>query len=238
MSRTMLVTGSSRGIGEAIARVGSREGYKILLHGKSASKQLNNLSIELKSKYICFDLTREDEIKKGLNGISKIDVLVNCAGINISKPFEELEQKDWENIYKINVFGLSQVIKHCLPIMRKEESVSRIINIGSVKGTYSAIGRVAYASSKAAVIKLTTGLAKELAPSILVNCVSPGFTSTEMTEETWSERINKQVDSILLGRMALPEEIAEVVMFLASERCTYMTGQNIIVDGGFGIKNQ
>ena len=95
----------------------------------------------------------------------------------------------------------------------------------------------AYASSKAAVINLTTGLAKELAPKILVNAVAPGFTSTEMTESTWSDRIKEQVGNILLQRMADPSEIAEVVLFLSSEASEYITGQTINVDGGFSIKN-
>ena len=119
----------------------------------------------------------------------------------------------------------------------QNQSISKIINIGSVKGSYSAAGRAAYASSNAAVINLTTSLAKEYAPNIIVNCVSPGFTATKMTDDTWSKRIKQQVNSILLKRMADPKEIAEVILFLCSNKCNYMTGQNIIVDGGFGIKN-
>ena len=87
------------------------------------------------------------------------------------------------------------------------------------------------------MINITCGLAKELAPNILVNSVSPGFINTEMTASSWSERIEKQVNSILLQRMANPIEVAQVVLFLCSDRCTYITGQNINVDGGFSIKN-
>ena len=112
-----------------------------------------------------------------------------------------------------------------------------IINIASIKGLYASVGRVAYASSKAAVINLTTGLAKELAPGILVNAVAPGFTNTEMTNNTWSDRIKKQVGNILLKRMADPKEIAEVVLFLSSGANEYITGQTINIDGGFSIKN-
>ena len=84
---------------------------------------------------------------------------------------------------------------------------------------------------------MTTCLAKEFAPDIIFNCVSPGFTATQMTEKTWSKRIKDQIDSILLQRMAHPKEIAQVILFLCSEECSYITGQNINVDGGFGIKN-
>jgi len=169
--------------------------------------------------------------------INCIDVLINSAGVNISKSFEDLTDEDWKAIYEINVFGLANVTRHVVPIMKRSKYVGKIVNIASIKGLYSSVGRVAYASSKAAVINLTTGLAKELAPNIIVNAVAPGFTNTEMTENTWSDRIKKQVDRILLKRMANPEEIAEVVMFLSSEKSKYITGQTINVDGGFSIKD-
>ena len=102
----------------------------------------------------------------------------------------------------------------------------------------TAVGHVAYASSKAALINLTAGLAKELAPNILVNSISPGFVNTDMTTKTWTKRIKKQVDSILLKRVAKPDEIANVILFLCGEKSSYITGQNIVVDGGFGIKNE
>ena len=176
-------------------------------------------------------------MEKVLFEIDKIDVLINCAGINTSKCFAELEENDWSEIYEVNLFGVARVIRHALPALMRAQKPARIINIGSVKGTYSAVGRVAYASSKAAVINLTTGLAKELAPNILVNCVSPGFTQTEMTDKTWTKRVESQVESILLGRIAMPSEVAKLVLFLSSADCTYITGQNINIDGGFGIKN-
>jgi len=237
MCKTMLITGSSRGIGASIARLAASAGYDVILHGKKESFQLKEFSRTLSSRYLIFDVTNEHEIKKSFSKINRIDVLVNSAGINISKPFSLIDSEDWNQIYNINVLGLATVIKHALPLLKSSSLSARIINIASVKGTYSAVGRVAYASSKAAVINLTTGLAKELAPGILVNAVSPGFVDTDMTSATWSDRIKKQVDSILLGRMATPEEIANVVLFLSGESSSYITGQNIIVDGGFGIKN-
>ena len=169
--------------------------------------------------------------------IEYIDVLINSAGVNISKPFEELTDEEWKAVYNTNVFGLVNVTRQVIPLIQNSKYIGKIINIASIKGLYSSVGRLAYASSKAAVINLTTGLAKELAPNILVNAVAPGFTNTEMTENTWSERIKKQVDSILLKRMAHPEEIAEVVMFLSSEKSKYITGQTINIDGGFSIKD-
>ena len=238
MPKKILITGSSRGIGASIARLAYEEGYEVLLHGKTLSKNLINISSELDSEYIIFDVSKEDEVKKVFEGLESLDILVNSAGLNISKSFEELTSDDWKTVYDTNVFGLANVIRCAIPIIKKSNSLGKIINIASIKGIYSSVGRVAYASSKAAVINLTAGIAKELAPKILVNAIAPGFTNTEMTENSWNDRIVNQVNSILLKRMANPSEIAEVALFLASEKCNYITGQTINVDGGFSIKSE
>ena len=233
---SILITGSSRGIGAELAKVCFKAGFEVILHGKSRTKELLSLADELKAQFLCFDITKESEIKNSLVKLSELNTLINCAAINISKPFNELSSENWKSIYDVNVFGLVNVIKYTYPLLKKNQ-ISKIINIASVKGTHSGVGRAAYASSKAAVINITSSLAKEFSPQKIVNCVSPGFTETSMTRETWSERIKSQVDSILLNRMARPQEIAEVILFLCSDKCNYINGQNIIVDGGFSIKN-
>ena len=233
----LFITGSSRGIGASVARLSKKYGYEVILHGKTKSKNLLNIANELESNYLYFDVTKEDQIQSSLRELTHINALVNSAGINISKSFEDLTTSDWNKTLSNNVIGLSNVIKYSLPKLKNSKTITRIVNLASIKGTYSAVGRVAYASSKAAVINLTSGLAKEYAPNILVNAVSPGFTETDMTSNTWSTRIEKQVESILLKRIASPDEIAELVFFLCSNKCTYITGQNINVDGGFSIKN-
>ena len=237
MENKMLITGSSRGIGAAIARLAKVKGYEVLLHGRTQSDQLMELAKELDSKYVIFDISNENEVKKALSDITQINFLVNSAGLNISKAFDDLKDSDWRSVYDVNILGLVNVIRYTIPIMKRSQSIGKIINLASIKGLYASVGRVAYASSKAAVINLTTGLAKELAPRILVNAVAPGFTNTEMTKNTWSDRIKKQVNNILLKRMADPKEIAEVVLFLSSDMNQYITGQTINVDGGFSIKN-
>jgi len=238
MTKTILITGSSRGIGKAFACLAKNEGFNVILHGKKKTKKLLSLSKELNSRYLTFDVNNIVSIRSALKSLKKIDILVNSAGINISKIFSNLNDKDWKQIYNTNLFGVSNVIKYSLPLLKKSRSPSKIINIASVKGTYSAVGHVGYASSKAALINLTTGLAKELSPKIIVNSISPGFVNTDMTKKTLTKRVKKQIKSILLKRVAKPEEIANVILFLCSEKCSYITGQNIIVDGGFGIKNE
>lgn len=237
MKKIMFITGSSRGIGATTARVAKKYGFEVLLHGRTKSNKLLELASELNAKYLTFDVTKEQQIRQALATVPQINVLVNSAGLNISKTFDQLNSNDWKLVYDINLFGLVNVTKHILPIMKKSESTGKIVNISSIKGLYASVGRVAYASSKAAVINLTSGLAKELAPKILVNCVAPGFVNTDMTKNTWSERIKKQVGNILLKRLADPTEIAEVIVFLSSKKNEYITGQTINVDGGFSIKN-
>ena len=237
MPKTILITGSSRGIGASVARLAKEKGYNVLIHGRTPSSCLKSLAKEIDSRYIVFDVSKDEDVRQALSKIDCIDVLINSAGVNISKSFNDLTNNDWKAVYDINVFGLANVIRHVVPIMKSSKHTGKIVNMASIKGLYSSVGRVAYASSKAAVINLTTGLAKELAPKILVNAVAPGFTSTEMTENTWSDRIKKQVDNILLQRMADPKEIAEVVLFLSGDKSEYITGQTINVDGGFSIKN-
>ena len=234
-----LVTGSSRGIGEAIARRLLSDGYEVVIHGKSDSRELKKLAEELAVEKIVFDLGNPDDISDKVAGLGHLNLLVNSAGINISKPFDDLTENDWLDVFNTNFFGLVHLCK-CIKANLYGDSSnihSRIINLSSIKGFNCSVGRLAYASSKAALNLFTAGLAKEFAPNVLVNAVAPGFTHTEMTESTWTPRIEAQVKKILLQRMASPEEIAGVVSFLASPDASYITGQTIIVDGGFTIND-
>ena len=237
-NKTILITGSSRGIGAATARLAKKYGWSVILHGKTQSQQLKELAKEINSPHMFCDVTDEGQVKNAVSkvfeDIGKIDVLVNSAGLNISRPFMELSGEEWLNIFKVNVLGTVNFSKAVIPGMQKNRS-GKIINLASVKGYPSSSGRAAYASSKAAIITLTASMAKEFAPHILINAVAPGFTDTEMTKATWSERVQKQIDETLLGRMAKPEEIAEVILFLASDKANFITGQTILVDGGYSL---
>lgn len=233
-NKTVLITGSSRGIGAAIARLAKEHGAEVILHGRTESENLKKLSQELNAKYIFCDVRDRHQIMEQLNGYEKIDVLVNNAGINPSKTFMDLTNEDWTDIFETNVLGTVNFSKAVIPKMI-DNRYGKIINIASAKGHHHVRGKPAYASSKAAIMRITSSMAEEFAPHISVNAVAPGFTETEMTEKTLSPKIQSQIDKILLKRMAQPEEIAEVILFLASDRSSYITGQTISVDGGFSI---
>jgi 3-oxoacyl-[acyl-carrier protein] reductase len=232
--KTIFITGSSRGIGAAIARLAKKRGLNVILHGRNNSKELERLSKQFKSKYLAFDVVDEVAAISALKGV-KIDILVNNAGINPSKTFTELTDQDWKEIFAVNVFGLANVSRAVLPSMIKARG-GKIVNIASIKGLSSVSGKPAYAAAKAAVMRMTSSMAEEFAPhNIQVNAVAPGFTDTEMTSATLSPKIKAQIEKIPAKRMAKPEEIAEAVLFLASDRADYVTGQTLVVDGGYNI---
>lgn len=233
--KTILITGSSRGIGEATARLAKEYGAIVILHGQNESEHLKSLAKELDSHYITCDVSNEEMVRKSVDSLERIDILVNNAGINPSKTFMQLTSEDWKQIFEVNVMGTINFSKAVIPKMM-ENGQGKIINIASIKAYHYISGKPAYAASKAAIIRITSSMAEEFAPNnILVNAVAPGFTETEMSRSTMSPKLQKQVDKIPLKRMAKPEEIAEGVLFLASDKANYITGQTIVIDGGLGI---
>ncbi|MBR9701511.1 SDR family oxidoreductase [Candidatus Pacearchaeota archaeon] len=231
--KTMLITGSSRGIGAATARLAKQYGAEVILHGRTESEPLKLLAKELDSKYIFCDAADEKAVKKAVGNL-EVEVLVNNAGINPSKTFMDLTGEDWKRIYDVNVFGPVYFSQAVIPRML-ERGQGKIINISSAKSHNHVRGKPAYASAKAALNRLTTSMAEEFAPHILVNAVAPGFADTEMVEKTLSPVIRAQIDNIPLKRMASADEMAETVLFLASDKANYITGHVLSVDGGFSI---
>ena len=234
-NKTILITGSDRGIGEATARMAKDYGAKVILHGKEDSEKLRTTASELGFPYVFFDVAKEAEVRKAFASLENVDVLVNNAGINPSKRFAELTPGDWQEIFDTNVFGLVSVSKAVISGMIEKREGS-IVNVASIKGYAFVSGKPAYAASKAAVIRITSSMAEEFAPyHIRVNAVAPGFVDTEMTRATMSPRIQRQLDKIPFKRMANPDEIAEVILFLASDKASYITGQTLVVDGGYSV---
>ena len=169
-----------------------------------------------------------------LSKLDRIDVLVNNAGVNKINPIDEIAEEDWDWINAVNLRGPFLITKMFAKKMKEQKS-GRIVNISSIFGVVSKEKRAAYSTTKWGLIGLTKAIALDLAPdNILVNVVSPGFVDTELTRRVLGEEgIDELVGKIPQLRLANCKEIAKTVLFLASEHNTYITGQNIIVDGGF-----
>jgi 3-oxoacyl-[acyl-carrier protein] reductase len=244
--KVILITGSSRGIGAATARLARQYGADVVVHGKTKSPQLTEIAKELNALAITADVGDKQAVEKAVAQVIKtkgrIDILVNSAGKmtpkHLIKPFLELDDATWADIYQTNILGSVHFCQAVIPLMQAAGK-GRIVNISSVRGhdALSSSRSVPYSSSKAAIKNMTAALAKEFAPTIAVNAVSPGFTETDIAQ-TWNETVWNQVKTALLGRTAQPQEIAEAILFLASDRASFITGQTLLVDGGYAISGK
>jgi 3-oxoacyl-[acyl-carrier protein] reductase len=217
--KTILVTGGTGGIGSAVAALFDQfKGNVIVTNSKLANFKSN------------------ESVSRLLEELPDIDIWVNCAGINTIDELHNIKEEDFDNIMQVNVKAPFLIAKHISKHMKKQQS-GKIVNIASIWGEKTISKRLSYTTSKAALIGMTKTLAVELAKyKIQFNTVSPGFTNTKLTNSILTKaQIKKLVSSVPLGRMANPDEIARIVMFLCSSQNTYITGQNIIVDGGFSV---
>lgn len=238
----ILVMGAAGIIGSATARAVVREWWKVILHDREAIELLVALAKELNAEYIACDITDQKATKEAVDSLmprfAKIDGLCNIAGATNPKPFLETTDDDRLFSYKLNVLGTIHFCQAVIPYMQKNKS-GRIVNIGSVRahaqGSYAI--RLAYSSSKAAIVNITAGLAKEYAKdNILINCVSPGGTESNISK--WRDEVTRKHNTdVLLQRLATPEEVADMICFLLSDRSSYTTGQEFVVDGWFLIGN-
>lgn len=230
-----LVTGASRGIGRAIAQQFLKDGHRVI----GTSKTMQNLFEAPNLTWRYLDLDRPSEVEDfclSFGSEFSIDVLVNNAGINIIESFQEISTESLGEILQVNLSSALLIMKSAASFMADRKCGS-IVNISSIWSEIGKPGRLGYSASKAGLVGATRVLALEMAPyGVTVNAVSPGFTDTELTRFTLSQaELDLLASKIPAGRLALPEEIAEVVSFLASEKNTYLTGQNVIVDGGFTV---
>lgn len=220
--RRVLVTGGARGIGKAIVEKFEKCGYKVFAPARWELDLADSKSIE---KFV--------ELHKN----EYFDVIVNNAGCNDINEITDVTDAELENMMAVNLIAPIKLLRGFVGEM-KNKKYGKIVNIGSIWAVVSKSGRCVYSATKNGIHGVTNTLAVELAPyNILVNTVCPGFTLTELTRKNNSpEQIEKICEEIPMGRMAEPEEMAEVVYFLCSERNTYLTGQKITVDGGFSGK--
>ena len=233
--KTVIVTGATSGIGEATAKRFLKEGASVAAIGRNPKKgaELESLGIHF---YAC-DVRDEDGLKATVDQIiadlGPADVLVNCAGINPNGTVETMSLKEWRDVYAINVDATFLMCKYLVPVMRANGG-GRIINIGSTAGTVGAPDLQAYSSSKGAVIQLTKSMAAAYsAENILVNCVCPGGTRTPMMLDLGEEACNDFAQLFPMQRLGEPDEIASVIVFMAGEGASFMTGSVVLVDGGF-----
>lgn len=233
--KTALVTGGSRGIGEAICRRLADEGYFVLINYLNSKEKAKQLAAEIQGIAVPFDVSDMDSVSNAVLEFGKIDLLINNAGISEIDLFTHIPQEKASRIMNINLIGTMNCSRAVLPSMISRKS-GCIINISSMWGQCGASCEVDYSASKAGIIGFTKALAKEVAPSgIRVNCVSPGFIMTEMNSRFSQEDLEEIRSEIPLGIFGKPEHIADSVAFLASEQSEYITGQVIAVNGGMVI---
>lgn len=240
MRKCALITGASRGIGASIAYKFAQEGYNVVINYLNSKECAETLKTSILKEYdievltIKADVSDEEQVKNMVKTVmdtfGSIDVLVNNAGIAIDTLVEEKTVEDFERTLKVNLIGAFICARECAKVMNMGSS---IINITSTNGidTYYPYS-LDYDASKAGMISLTKNLAVEYSPKIRVNAIAPGWVNTEMNKNLDKEYIEDECKKILLGRFAEPEEIANVVYFLATKEASYINGSVISVDGG------
>ncbi len=238
--KVAIVTGGARGIGRAIALCFAKAGADIAVADvniKEAEKTAEEIKLlGRKSFALEMDVTDYVKVEEGVNKIldklGKVDILINNAGITKDNLLLRMSQIDWDAVLGVNLKGTFNCIKAASKQMIKQRS-GRIINIASIIGIIGNPGQANYSASKAGIIALTKTAAKELASrNINVNAVAPGFIQTEMTDNLPLELKEKMKEVIPLKRFGVPDDVANVCLFLASEDSNYITGQTIVVDGG------
>ena len=236
--KIILITGANRGIGHNILKKISNNGYTVIGTSRSESG-LENISNTLENtngEGMIMDVTNQESIDKAVSNIKEkygvIYGLVNNAGITQDNLLMRMTDKEWLSVIDTNLTSLYRVTKSVVKDMMKAR-VGRIINIGSIVGLMGNAGQSNYSATKAGLLGFTKSLARELSSrNINVNSVSPGFIETDMTKALSSDQIEALTKNIPLGRIASPEEVSSVINFLLSDESSYITGENINVNGG------
>ena len=242
MKHTVLVTGASGGVGNAIARAFAMDGHRVVLHYNAHAEKAEAILRELRDAHcsvmrVQADLSDERATVAMVDAAEKaygpVDVLVNNAGVALPQMLlTDCSAAEWDRVFAINVRGTFLATRAVLPGMVSKKR-GAIVNISSMWGITGGSCEVPYSASKAAVIGLTKALAKEVAPSnIRVNCIAPGLVLTEMNAALTQETIDGVVEETPLLRAGVPEDIAAAALYLASDAASFVTGQTLSVDGG------
>ena len=235
--KVAFVTGSTRGIGLAIARVLHAAGAKVAIVGREQARA-DAIAAELGERAVgaACDVARAEQVDVAIAACEKalgpIDVLVNNAGVTRDNILLRLSDADWDAVLDANLKGAFHTTRAVIKGMMKRRA-GRIVNITSIVGLTGNKGQANYAASKAGLIGFTKSVAKEYASrGVLANCVAPGFIETDMTAALPDEARASLLQDIALGRLGRPEDVAGAVLFLASDLAGYVTGQVLVVDGG------
>ena len=221
----MLVTGAASGLGLAIAQAAQAEGAVITA--------IDRVAAPFEDSRIC-DITDEEQVKRALSGLPRLDAVVNSAGIARRAKVDEADMADYDAVMAVNVRGAFLVCKYALPHLR--EHGGSILHLSSGVATTGLRNRAAYTASKGAVLSLTRNMALDYAADkVRVNCLCPGFVDTPLLATITPERRARLTALHPLGRMGQPEDIAHMALFLISDQASWITGQAIAVDGGFSV---
>lgn len=238
-NKVAVVTGSARGIGKAIALLFAKEGADVIINDVRtgcADEWIGQSGVSEKLHPYYFDITDSSQVRENVMAIKKafgkIDILVNNAGVEYNELIGMISAEHMEQMFRVNVYGTIEMIQAVSRVMARNEEGGSIINISSMVGIHGNPGQIVYSATKGAVIALTKTAAKELAPKkIRVNSIAPGLTKTEMMDQADIEKLQKRIDNISLGRIAVPDDIAGGCLLLASDYAKYISGQVLPVDG-------
>lgn len=243
--KVAVVTGSNRGIGKGIAIAFAKEGCRIIVNSHEESKECHDAVTEIKrlgsdAVFVVADVSKENDvkslIKKSIEKFGKIDILVNNAGILVRGSVTDLTEEEWNRQMDVNLKGVFLCTKYCVGQMIRQGKGGRIINISSIAGLVGFPGISAYCASKGGVSELTREVALDCAKyGITVNAINPGVIVTDMTKEMLNDETTKKMllENTPAGRFGQPEDIGNAAVFLALDESSFITGHNLVVDGGW-----
>ena len=232
--KRVLITGASRGIGAACARLFAKSGYDVIINYNNSKEEALRLAREIGAETIRADVSSSAQVDDMFKASGEVNILVNNAGISGFYMLDAMSDDEWNKMIGVNLNGVFYCTRAVLPQMLRRKS-GAIVNVSSMWGICGSSCEAAYSASKAGVIGLTKALAKEVGPSgIRVNCVAPGAIDTDMNKKLGGDAIKELCEETPLGRLGSPEEVARAILFLADDD-GFITGQVLSPNGGLVI---